>query len=146
MPRIAFTLETDVPAERVMAAITDFSDRRPELWPGISRRLWKLHAQGHHWAECTEGTDMPGGGVWARERYEWSEDRVVATVQESNVFRSGTWEMSVEPLPDGGCRVHVVNDRRPKGKGRLVALPMMLFGRRILAAHFQKTLDILRSS
>ena len=28
-----------------MAAATDFSERRPELWPNISREFWQLHDQ-----------------------------------------------------------------------------------------------------
>jgi hypothetical protein len=29
MPRIAFTVESDVPPERVLAAATDFTERKP---------------------------------------------------------------------------------------------------------------------
>jgi hypothetical protein len=84
MPKVSFTLESSAPPERVLAAATDFSDRRPELWPNSSR-----------WS--TPGT-------------------VRATVLESNVFTSGTWELRAEPRPGGGSRVSVVNDRQTKGK------------------------------
>jgi hypothetical protein len=88
VPRIAYSVDTDLAPERVLAAITDFSDRRPDLWPNISRKFWKLHDSGENWAECTEGSDV-AGGIWARERYEWTANRVVGTVRESNVFASG---------------------------------------------------------
>ena len=68
MPRIEYSVDTDLAPERVLAAITDFSDRRPDLWPNISRKFWKLHDRGENWAECTEGSDV-AGGIWARERY-----------------------------------------------------------------------------
>jgi hypothetical protein len=32
-----FRIETTVSPERLLAAATDFSERRPDLWPGISR-------------------------------------------------------------------------------------------------------------
>jgi len=145
MPRIEYSVETDVPSEQVMSAITDFSDRRPDLWPNISRKFWKLHDRGETWAECTEGSEV-AGGIWARERYEWTANRIVGTVQDSNIFKSGTWTMTVEPRPDGGARVTVVSDRRPKGKGLLFAPMMLLNGKRMLTGHLLKTLDIVRAS
>ena len=46
MPRIEFTVASELPPERIMAAATDFSDRRPDLWPNISRRFYKVHDKG----------------------------------------------------------------------------------------------------
>jgi uncharacterized protein YndB with AHSA1/START domain len=147
VPRIEYTVESDVPAERVWAAITDFSARRPDWWPNLSRKFYALHEQGENWADCTEGTDGPGGGVWARERYEWSGNRITATPIESNIFRPGvgTWEMTVEALPSGGSRVHVLNHRQPKGIGYIAFAFMTLFGKRLLTKQMRQALDILRS-
>jgi hypothetical protein len=143
MPRIELTMESSVPPERVLAAAADFSDRRPELWPNVSRRYYEVHEQGDGWAVATEGSDVMGG-IWARERYDWSTPGVVrATVLDSNVFASGTWELRAEPNGEGGCRIRVVNDRRPKGKGRIAAVMMSLVGKKVLASHLQKTLAIL---
>lgn len=146
VPRIEYTVESDVPAERVWAAITDFSERRPEWWPNLSPKFYVLHERGENWADCTEGTDAPGGGVWARERYEWSGNRITATPKESNVFRpgAGTWAMTVDPLPDGGSKVHVLNHRHPKGKGYAASVFMTFFGKRLLTKQLLQTLDILR--
>jgi hypothetical protein len=140
---LAFTVETDLPPERVLAAATDFTDKRPDIWPNLSRKFWKLHDSGPGWAECTEGTDI-AGGIWARERYEWSGNRVVGTVQDSNIFKSGTWTMTVDPLPNGGSRITVVNDRVPRGKGWLFRPMMLLVGKKMLAGHLEKTLEIVR--
>ena len=78
MPHVVVDIDTDVPPERMMKAATDFTDRRPELWPNISREFWQVHDRGPNWAEVTEGNPA----VWARERYEWSDSRVVGTTQK----------------------------------------------------------------
>jgi len=142
MPRIEFTVESDLPPERVLAAATDFSDRRPDVWPNLSRRFYKVHDSGDNWCECTEGSDI-AGGIWARERYEWSGSQIRGTVIDSNVFKSGTWELRAEPNGSGGSRITVVNDRRPKGKGLAFAPMMMLNGKKLLAGHLRKTLELL---
>jgi hypothetical protein len=141
MPHIAVDLDADVPADRVMAAATDFSERRPEWWPNISRDFWQLHDRGSNWAEATEGSPA----VWARERYEWAGNRVVGTTQDSNVWQSGgTWTLTVEPRSGAGSRVRVVIDRRWKGKGWLFYVPVALFGRQMIKRNLQKTLDVLQ--
>jgi Polyketide cyclase / dehydrase and lipid transport len=143
MPKIQFTIDSDVPADRVFAAITDFSDDRPRLWPAISRDVYELHGQGENWAECTEGGD-DFGGVWAKERYEWSPGEVRATVVDSNIFKSGTWVMKVEPR-DGGSHIEVLNHRKVKGKGRAIAPILMVAGGPLLKKQFQRTLEVLRA-
>ena len=35
MARIQYEADGSVPPERFIAALTDFNDRRPELWPGL---------------------------------------------------------------------------------------------------------------
>jgi Polyketide cyclase / dehydrase and lipid transport len=142
MAKIEFTVDSDLPPDRVLAAATDFTERRPDLWPGISRRFYKVHEQGAGWCECTEGSDV-AGGIWARERYEWSGNAIRGTVIDSNVFKGGTWELRAEPGESGGSRITVVNDRVPKGKGLLFAPIMLLRGKKILAGNMRKTLDII---
>lgn len=144
MPRIEFTVETTAPPEKVLAAAKDFTDNRPEIWPGISRKFYEIHEVGPEFAEVTEGSDVLGG-VWARERYEWPEsNKVTGRVVDSNIFASGIWEITVTPRDGGGSKVHVLNDRQPKGKGRLLAPIMALFGERLLAKDLkEKTLSQL---
>jgi hypothetical protein len=140
MPQVVVDVESDVPAEQVLAAATDFSERRPELWPNISHEFWQLHDRGPDWAEATEGSP----GVWARERYEWSDNRVVGTTKDSNVFRSGgTWTLTVEPRDGDGSHIRLVLDRRFKGRGWLFYPAVALFGRRMFERNLQKTLDVL---
>lgn len=143
MPKISFTVESSLPPERVLAAATDFTERRPDIWPNVSRRFYKVHDRGDTWAEVTEGSDMLGG-IWARERYDWSTPGLVrGTVLDSNIFEGGVWELRVEPNGSGGSRISVLNDRRPKGKGKVAALMMSLVGKRILSGHLKKTLAII---
>jgi len=123
VPRIEFTVDSNVAPERVLTAAADFSDRR--------------------WAEATEGSDVMGG-IWARERYDWSTPGTVrATVVDSNVFAGGTWELRAEPNRRGGSRIHVVNDRRPKGKGRVAAVMMTFMGKQRLRKQLERTVAIL---
>ena len=142
MPHVVVDVDTGIPAERVMAAATDFSVRRPELWPNISRGFWQLHGEGPNWAEATEGSPA----VWERARYEWSGNRIVGTTQESNVWQSGgTWILSVEPRNDAGSHIQMVLDRRWKGRGWLFYVPVALFGQQMLKKNLQKTLKVLRA-
>lgn len=143
MPKISFTVETAVPPERVLAAATNFGERRPELWPNSSREHFQVHEVGDDWAEVTEGTAKLGG-FWERVRYDWSTPGIVrATVLESNVFTAGTWELRAAPRPGGGSLVTVVNDRRTKGKGKVFAVMMVLVGKRFFSSSLRQTLAAL---
>ena len=140
MPHVVVEVDTDVPPERMMEAATDFTERRPELWPNISREFWQLHDRGPNWAEATEGSPA----VWARERYEWSDNRVVGTTQESNVWQpGGTWTLTVEPRNGAGSHICMVLDRRWKGRGWLFGVRVALYGRQILKRNRQKTFNVL---
>ena len=143
MPHVVVDVDADVPAEQMLAAATDFSERRPDLWPNISREFWQLHDRGSNWAEATEGSPA----VWARERYEWSDNRVVGTTQDSNVWQpGGTWTLTVEPRNGARSHIRVDLDRRWKGKGWLFYVPVALFGRQMFKRNLQKTLNVLASS
>jgi hypothetical protein len=144
MARIHISADSDLPPEMVLGAITDFTSRRPRLWPNIDPGVYKVHEVGADWADVTEGSTI-AGGVWTRERYDWSVPGVVrATVQESNIFRSGFWEMTVSAR-DGGSRIEILQDRQAKGfKGRLLGGMMALMGRRVYRQALDTTLGILR--
>src|SRR4029077_15772801 len=108
MAKIHYAADGAVSADRFIAALTDFSERRPELWPDLDTKFFELHELGDTWAEVTEGTDVLGG-VWARELYDWSEPGIVRRrlIQAAD-FRPGTvTEYRVSPRPDGGCHVEV---------------------------------------
>jgi len=146
MVEVKFEVETPLPPELVFAAATDFSERRPEIWSGIDPKLFRVHSLGENGAEVTEG-GREFGGIWARERYKWSDQERVVTAQvlESNVFRPGSrWVLRIRPAPTGGSRVSWTSFRRPNTlKGRLVVLTLMIMGRRYLRGYLCKTLSNL---
>lgn len=143
MARIHVSAYSDLPAGAVLGAITDFGPRRPELWPNIDPGVYKVHEVGEDWADVTEGSKV-AGGVWAHERYDWSVPGVVrATVQESNIFASGFWEMKVR-ADAGRTYIEILQDRQAKGlKGHLVGAMMALMGHRVYRQGLAETLAIL---
>jgi len=145
MGQIEFTIETPVSAQKILTAATDFSDRRPEFWPNIDPSVYRVHSLEAKSADVTEGSSAMGG-IWAREIYDWSTPGIVsARVKDSNIFQpGGTWTMTVEAADGGGSRVHVVNDRNPRGfKGGCMKLMMSVVGKKLLKQMFEKTLSIL---
>jgi len=117
-----FTIETTVPPRRLLTAATDFSERRPDLWPNITRERYHVFSVGDHTADVEEGS-FP---VRHRYRYEWTDDGIVrAITTEASVMTTGSvWEMRVRPREDGGSLVHVHVEMSFKGAvrplGRLV--------------------------
>lgn len=144
MAKIHITADSDLPDDKVLAAITDFTEHRPTLWPNIDPGVYKVHELGGDWADVTEGSSI-AGGVWAHEHYDWSTPGVVrATLQESNIFKSGFWEMRVSTV-NGKTRIEILQDRQAKGlKGLLLGAMMTLMGPRFYRQGLQQTLTIIR--
>jgi hypothetical protein len=140
VPRLEYGADTSASPERVIAAVKDFSERRPELWPNLTPDLYEVHQVTDSFAEVTEGSRFLGLEFWARERYEWPEPGVVrATTQDSNMFSAGNWELRATAR-DAGARVEIVNDRRVRGpRGHLVGVLMRL-GRRTFATDLRRML------
>ena len=145
MAKIHYEADGPVSADRFIAALTDFSERRPELWPDLDAKFYELHELGDTWADVTEGTDVLGG-VWARERYDWSEPGIVRLrLVEAADFRPGTvTEYRVSTRPDGGCHVEVDFQRVAASlRGRIVGAAVQLTGARRFGANLRVTLDRL---
>jgi hypothetical protein len=143
MTRLAVDLDSPCPPQRAIDALADFSDRRPDIWPGLSREYYEVYSVGETSAEVREGSTKPSR-VWARERYDWSQRGTVTwTVMESNFCTPGSGvSVTVTPGPNGGSHVHLVWERHPSNlKGRQIMVFMRLFGRRILKSYMAKVLD-----
>lgn len=130
MARVEFNVKSgSVPPERFIAALTDFSPKRAELWPNIDEQHLKVHEVGADSADVTEGSSL-AGGVWERNRYDWSTPGTVRVeTTESNTWQPGSsWLYTVKP--DGaGSDIHVVVERRPASvKGRLIAALLVVGG------------------
>jgi hypothetical protein len=111
--RFEFTLSSRASPDAVRAALLDFSDRRPELWPGLPREQYEVYEVGDTWAEIREGYRGP---IWWRERYDWSEPGIIRwTAVDSGFGAPGSdvvWRM--EPTEGGGSTHHITWDRRGK--------------------------------
>ncbi|SRR6266566_1005162 len=145
MAKTSFSIDSDLPAEAVMAAAIDFTENRLRYWPDIDPKIYKVHGTTSRTADVTEGSAMLGG-IWAREAYDWSQPNAVhATIQDSNAFQpGGTWQLTVTPRPMGGCLIHVSSHRVARGfKGRVVGAMLTFVGAKVLPARLQKTLDII---
>lgn len=140
MARIVFEVDSPLPPEAVLTHLIDFGDRRPDLWPAIDRRVYRVHAVGDGWADVTEGSDVLGG-IWARERYDWSEPGVVtATLQDSNFWHpGGTWQLKAVPGAGGGSRLTVIRDRRAsRPRAALFEAVLSVVGRGMLARELRR--------
>jgi len=118
--------ETSLAPEKVHAMLIDFSDRRPEIWPGLSPDWYEVYSVGETSAEIREGNKSPK--IWARERYDWSKPGVVRwTVMESNFSKPGSFvEAQLAPRDGGGSRIHVVWDRSPSSFLGRVAMTLIV--------------------
>ena len=140
MAKLKYGTDSRIQPEPILSAAANFTERRPEYWPNISRKFYRVHELGDCCAEVTEGSDVMGG-VWARERYEWSQPGVVrATVQDSNIFqKGGVWELRALPREGGGTRIEVRNHRKAKGlKGHIIGAMIQLSGRKMLGKQLQE--------
>jgi hypothetical protein len=148
MVTIRFRAKSEISPQGILAAATDFTDRRPEVWPNLDPKVYRVIEVGEHTAEAMEGSPMLGG-IWARERYDWSTPGLVrAEVQESNVFRPGSsWELRVVPDGTSGSVVEWTSRRIPKGlRGRVLAFMLRLVGKKALSKSFGRTLASIGQS
>ena len=102
MPKFSFELDVRDPPAKVIGAMVDFSERRPEIWPNLTARLYRVHFLGPGTADVTEGTALPGVDVWERVTYEWTDSVVRGVLTDGRIFRpGGTFDFRVEPHGDG---------------------------------------------
>jgi hypothetical protein len=144
MVEVRVEADSRLQPEAILRAATDFSDRRPDLWPSIDRQVYRVEEVGENTARAIEG-EPTMGGLWALEAYDWSEPgRVRAEVQDSNVFAPGSsWELRVTPNEEGGSHIEWISRRRGKGKGKLLTLMLRLIGEKEMSRRLRQTLDIL---
>ena len=128
MAQVAFHVHTELSPGQVMSMLTDFSPRRPELWPTLARELYCVHKIMTTSAEVQEGSLCPTL-IWERYHYDWSVARRVRwTVQESNYSEPGSYVQAiVYEAAVGGSRVEIEWNRTGIGlKGKvLIALVVL---------------------
>ena len=140
---ITVSAHTSASPEQVLDAVTDFTARRPRLWPNVKARYLNVHELGPDNADVTEGLFIIGV-FWERERYDWSEPgRVTSVVMDSNVLVPGCrFEVTAAPSEQGGAEVtmHLHRTFRRGLKGRFGSTVNRLFGRRGWASYLRKVL------
>jgi hypothetical protein len=144
MPTISFEVVTDLPPDRVLNALIDFTDQRPTIWPKIDHGHFRVHGQGADWADVTEGNAL----AWERNRYEWNEAAGVVTVTalESDTWAPGSqWRYRLLPTVGGGTDLQVTVVRTGRGpRGMLIGALITWFGRRMLRSDMEKVLARVR--
>ena len=141
MAELTFTVRAPVPPDRVIEALTDFTDRRPELWPQLDRDAYRVISLGETSAVVREGQRSPE--VWAVEEYDWSTPGTVTwTARESNFCAPGSFmSAEVEPAAGGGSTVRFRWSRRGVGaKGKAIVGLMLLTRGRPLASYLEDAL------
>ncbi len=101
-----FDLVTKASPEQVLEAMTDFTDRRLQIWSTLDPGVYEVREVGDTWAVAREGS--PHSPFWVILRYDWSDPRVIRwTELETNHGDPGEGSIRVEPLAAGGSRLHV---------------------------------------
>jgi hypothetical protein len=146
---IAISVAGEVPLapERVMDASVDFSQRREQLFPAVSRKRMIVHSRDATTADVTEGTRAGPFVFWERCTYDWSQPgRVVAVVSDSNVYASpgSQWEAAATAT-DRGSRVVMTWTRRfhRRPRGRIMGFVYKHDGKRAFTKYARQILSNL---
>jgi hypothetical protein len=145
VPRFEFQLSSAASPEAVRAALLDFSDGRPQRWPGLPPDSYKVYQVGATWAEVREGYRGP---IWWRERYDWSNPNAIRwTAVDSGFGQPGSyvvWEMM--SAEGGGSTHHIIWDRGGKTAfGKLFMGLMALTRGYFIRQSFQMGLDAIEA-
>ncbi|WP_404388220.1 hypothetical protein [Humibacillus xanthopallidus] len=89
--------ETKASPAQVRRALTDFSERRLQIWHRtLDPKTYEVRDRGDTWAVAKESS--PGSPFWVVMRYDWSDPDVVRwTVTESSYGGGGQGFARVTP-------------------------------------------------
>ena len=150
MAEYEFEIDTDLSPDRVMDALLDFTERRPELWPDVAPELYEVRSVGESSAEVKEGSVLPGIKIWALERYEWSRPddwSQPGTVSwgaiESNFCAPGSGvDLEIARAASGGSHIHGRWHREPTSfAGRILIGFVALSRGKLISGSLKKNLD-----
>jgi hypothetical protein len=139
--------DSSLPPDRVLAAASDFSERRAEVFPAVSVERMEVHELGDTSADVTEGTRAGPIVNWERCDYDWSQPgSVKADVTDSNIYDpdGSWWELRATPKA-GGSQVEMIWERNFKGtpRGILFGSVFRMFGTRIFNGYAREILENL---
>ena len=144
MSTIHLNATTTSTPEQFVAGLTDFGPGRSKLFGNSADEYLKVHDQGPHHADVTEGSR----GIWERLHYDWSDpNHVVLTTTDSNVWggrSSHTYTFTRQP--NGTTAVDVVVVREGKNvRGRVLGVVVGTVGKRILAKALGNTVKSIEA-
>ena len=135
---------TTATPEQVLAGLTDFGPGREEIFGRSADSYLKVHQQGPHDADVTEGSS----GIWERLHYDWTDPhRVVMTTTDSNLWggaSSHTYTLTRQPTGLTDVDAVVVRDGKNL-KGKLLASVLGLVGTQVLGKSFTKSLEAIEA-
>ena len=141
--------DTPLAPEDVFDLVTDFSDRRGEVFPAVSTKRTTVHSIGTERADVTEGTRAGPFVFWERCDYDWSQPgRVLAVVTDSNVYASPDSEWELTAAPKGtGSTVTITWRRRFRNRplGRFMGFVYRTQGKRAFTKYARDVLDNLEA-
>lgn len=144
MSTIHLSQTTTATPEQVVAGLTDFGPDRSKLFGRSADEYLKVHSQGPHQADVTEGS----GGVWERLHYDWSDpNRVDMRTTDSNLWGGGSGHTyTLTRKPNGTTDLDVVVVRDGKNlKGRVLGGLLRIVGKRILGGELAKTVKAIEA-
>src|SRR5512140_2056358 len=136
MSTIRYNQSTTATPGQFIAGLTDFGPGREKIFGKSADSYLKVHSQGPHEAEVTEGS----GGVWERLHYDWSDpSRVILTTTDSNVWGGASGHTyTFTRRPDGATDIDVVVVRDGKNlKGWVLGFVLGTIGRGVLEKAFK---------
>lgn len=145
MAKFAHSVTSTLSVEAFISALTEFSERRLQIFPTIDPRFYKVYSRTATSADVGEGS-APFGGIWGREHYDWSQPGVVTLeLVESADFRPGTRIVyRVTAASGGGCHVAVDFQRIARSvRGRFVGAVLQLSGPGRFAGELRTALERL---
>ena len=141
--RFQASFETKASPDQVLAALTDFSDKRTDTWKGtLDPDKFEVYEVGDTTARVREGSKRPN--VWAIEHYDWAEPGQVSwIVEESNFCKPGSGiELSITAGANGGSQIDLTWDRTPSNlKGWMLVTPMKVVGPMMIGKYLGGALD-----
>lgn len=138
-----FAFDTKASPQQVVAAFTDFTERRTKIWEKtLDPEKYEVREVGDTWAIVREGSATPS--IWALERYDWSEPGTVKwTVQESNFCKPGSYvELRIGEAEHGASHVEGSWHRQASGlKGALIVTMGKVMGAKMIPSGYAAALD-----
>jgi hypothetical protein len=141
---ISFHETTTATPGQYISGLTDFGPGRSELFGNSADSYLEVHSRTETTADVTEGS----GGVWERERYDWSDpDRVVITTTDSNLWGGDSGHTyTFRRNADGTTDIDYVVVREGKNlKGRFLGVVLGTVGKGVLRKAFRNSIKALEA-